>query len=190
MNKSGTEIVEEYALGTPHDRFGLIYKYYGVFPQLIDSFEFGLYRRIHDEKEYNRRSRMTGIEELGVRVQTSGRYSNITQKEAMANLELDEVRESGVITRAFLEDTDDPEKHRRDLLTIQMMRDDYDVFNVTLKSLDPRAYRLTYKYIAKESRVEEIADEEEMACQTLRNVLYKTRKRLERDVTPSFRNRF
>ena len=35
MSKSGKQIFEEYAVGTPHDRFVLIYNNYGVFENVI-----------------------------------------------------------------------------------------------------------------------------------------------------------
>ena len=80
MSKSGKQIFEEYAVGTPHDRFVLIYNNYGVFENVIGSYEHSVFKQIRDEKEYNRKHRSAGIEELGIRVQSGGMPSDITAK--------------------------------------------------------------------------------------------------------------
>jgi len=48
------KLVEAYGKANPHERFKLIYKNYGIFPQLVDCYETGLCNRILFEVEYNR----------------------------------------------------------------------------------------------------------------------------------------
>ena len=40
------KLVEAYGKANPHERFKLIYKNYGIFPQLVDCYETGLCNRI------------------------------------------------------------------------------------------------------------------------------------------------
>ena len=80
MSKSGKQIFEEYAVGTPHDRFVLIYNNYGVLENVIRSYEHSVFKQIRDEKEYNRKHRSAGIEELGIRVQSGDMPSDHYRK--------------------------------------------------------------------------------------------------------------
>lgn len=187
MSKSGKQIFEEYAIGTPHDRFVLIYKNYGVFENVIKSFEHSVFRQIRDEKEYNRKHRGTSIEELGVRVQSGGMPSDVTAKLAMTNAMIKDAIRLADFDGELLEDTDEPELHKRNILTIHMMKDDFEEFQIHLKNLDPKAYRITMKHILKSARGEDVAKEEDIEYQSYKNILYTSRKYLENEITPNFR---
>lgn len=186
MHTTGTKLVEDYSKGNPKERFKLIYKNYRVFPKIVDSYEIGVYNRIICEKEYNRRQKMTGMEELGVRVQSGGKSDRVA-REAIEHVIIEQAIKDGDFAGDLLKDTDEPAKHMRDILTIKMMRQEYEVFDSHLRALPPREYRITKRYISKEFKAEKIAADEEMADQTLRNVLAKTRKLLEADMIPFFR---
>lgn len=188
MSKSGKQIFEEYAVGTPHDRFVLIYNNYGVFENVIRSYEHSVFKQIRDEKEYNRKHRSAGIEELGIRVQSGGMPSDITAKLAMTNAMIKDAIKTADFESGLLDDTDEPELHRRNILTIHMMKDDFEEFQFHLKNLDPKAYRITIKHITKEWRGEQIAEEECLEFQSFKNILYVSRKSLEEEITPNFRS--
>ena len=66
-----------------------------------------------------------------------------------------------------------------DALTIHMMRREFEVFDSCLKTLPGREYRITYDYIHKDRKVSEIAEGEDRADQSIRNLLVATRKTLE-----------
>ncbi len=186
MYTPGIKIVEDYSKGNPHERFKLIYKNYRVFTKLVDSYEVGVYNSIICEKEYNRRQKMCGAEELGVRVMTGG-CSDRVAREAIEHISIQQAIREGNYVDDLLQDTDEPEKHKRDILTIRMMRYEFEVFEMHLKALPPRERRITYKYLCKEVKADQLAAEEEMADQTLRNILSRTRKCLEKDMLPFFR---
>lgn len=187
MSKSGKQIFEEYAVGTPHDRFVLIYNNYGVFENVIRSYEHSVFKQIRDEKEYNRRHRSAGIEELGVRVQSGGMHSDITCKLAMTNAMIKDAIKEADFDSGLLEDTDAPELHRRNILTIHMMKDDFEEFQIHLKNLAPKAYRVTVRHITQDGRGEDIAEEESLEYQSFKNLLYMARKNLEAEILPNFK---
>lgn len=81
-------------------------------------------------------------------------------------------------TGDLLRDTDDSEKHRIDILTIQMMREEFDVFEAHLKALKKKEYRIFYSYLTGEKEIADIADEEHMLCESARNKISKTKKQL------------
>ena len=68
----------------------------------------------------------------------------------------------------ILKETDNPEKHKRDILTIHMMRREFEVFDSCLKTLPGREYRITYDYIHKDRKVSEIAEGEQRNDQAFR----------------------
>lgn len=187
MLKSGTQLVEEYAIGTPHDRFILIYKNYCIFPAVIENYEHNIFKRIVAEKEYNSKKRSANLDELGVKVQASRSLSDITSKKAINNVMIKEAIQMGAISDELLEDTDNADKHTQDILTIQMMKEHLKEFNMQLKALDPKSYRITKRFICREAKCEQIAEDEQLAYQTLRNLLYQTRKNLEGEVIKSIK---
>ncbi len=147
------KLVDRYGQGNPHERFMLIYKNYEVFLKLIESYETGLFNRILYEREYNLRAK--NGEDIGIRVQTN-RISDPTARKAIENLMIREAIEEANDSGNILKDTDDPEKHKRDILMLRMMRREYEVFNTSLNALTGREYRITYRYIQKEKKLEEI----------------------------------
>ena len=113
------KLVESYGKATPRERFRLIYKNYSIFPQLVDCYETGLFNRILFEVEYNRRKK--NDDDLGVRIQTSHR-SDPTAAKAIEHIMIRDAIEECNFSGNILKETDDPEKHKRDILTIHMMR--------------------------------------------------------------------
>jgi hypothetical protein len=178
------KLVDRYGESNPHERFMLIYKNYEVFLRLVESYETGLFNRILYEREYNLRAK--NGEDLGIRIQTN-RLSDPTARQAIENMLIREAIEEANDSGNILKDTDDPEKHRRDIITLHMMRREYEVFDSSLKALTGRDYRITYKYIHKEQKLEKIAEEEEMAYQSIKNLIAATRKTLEQRIIPFFR---
>ena len=109
------KLVDRYGESNPHERFMLIYKNYEVFLNLVESYEAGLFNRILYEREYNLRAKKG--EDLGIRIQTN-RISDPTARQAIENLLIREVIEEEKDSGNILKDTDDPEKHRRDIITL------------------------------------------------------------------------
>lgn len=117
------KLVESYGKATPRERFRLIYKNYSIFPQLVDCYEIGLFNRILFEVEYNRRKK--NDDDLGVRIQTSHR-SDPTAAKAIEHIMICDAIEECNFSGNILKETDAPEKHKRDILTIHMMRREYE----------------------------------------------------------------
>ncbi len=122
----------------------LIYKNYEVFLKLIESYEIGLFNRILYEREYNLRAKKG--EDIGIRIKTN-RVSDPTARQAIENILIREAIEEANDSGNILKDTDNPQKHKRDILTLQMMRREYEVFDTNLKSLPGNEFRITYRYL-------------------------------------------
>ena len=167
------KLVEAYGNSNPHERFLLIYKNYSIFPQLVDCYETGLFNRILFEVEYNRRKK--NDDDLGVRIQTSHR-SDPTAAKAIEHIMIRDAIEECNFSGNILKETDDPEKHKRDILTIHMMRREYEVFDTSLKALPLAEFKITYSHLHDGRKLVEIAEEEDKAYQTILNIVSKTRK--------------
>ena len=167
------KLVEAYGNSNPHERFLLIYKNYSIFPQLVDCYETGLFNRILFEVEYNRRKK--NDDDLGVRIQTSHR-SDPTAAKAIEHIMIRDAIEECNFSGNILKETDDPEKHKRDILTIHMMRREYEVFDTILKALPLAEFKITYSHLHDGRKLVEIAEEEDKAYQTILNIVSKTRK--------------
>ena len=138
------KLVESYGKATPRERFRLIYKNYSIFPQLVDCYETGLFNRILFEVEYNRRKK--NDDDLGVRIQTSHR-SDPTAAKAIEHIMIRDAIEECNFFGNILKETDDPEKHKRDILTIHMMLREYEVFDTSLKALPLAEFKITYSHL-------------------------------------------
>ena len=169
-------LVDSYGQSNPHERFMLIYKNYEVFLKLIESYEIGLFNRILYEREYNLRAKKG--EDIGIRIRTN-RVSDPTARQAIENILIREAIEEANDSGNILKDTDNPQKHKRDILTLQMMRREYEVFDTNLKSLPGNEFRITYRYLHDGCKLVQIAEDEDKAYQTILNIVSKTRKKLE-----------
>ena len=87
--------------------------------KLVESYETGLFNRILFEVEYNRRKK--NDEDLGVRIQTSHR-SDPTAAKAIEHIMIRDAIEECNFSGNILKETDDPEKHKRDILKFQRAR--------------------------------------------------------------------
>jgi hypothetical protein len=105
-----------------------------IFLNLVESYEAGLFNRILYEREYNLRAK--NGEDVGVRIQTNS-LSDPTARQAIENILIREVIEEEKDSGNILKDTDNPEKHRRDIITLHMMRREYAVFDKSLVQCDP-----------------------------------------------------
>lgn len=178
------KLVEAYGKANPHERFKLIYKNYGIFPQLVDCYETGLCNRILFEVEYNRMKK--NDDDLGVRIKTN-HLSDTTALKAIERIMVRNAIDECNFPGTLLKETDTPEKHKRDILTIHTMRREYEVFETSLKTLPQTEYRITYAHLHDGRKFTEIAEAEDKAYQTILNIVSKTRKKLEGQTTAFFK---
>ena len=184
MSITEDELVDSYGTGNAKERFDLIYENYSVFPQLVDCFEIGLFNTILNEKEYNRRAKNSA--DLGVRVQTSNK-SDPTAKMAVERVMIREAIERCDTDGGILKDTDNPEKHKKDIWTIAMMRREYEVFDSFLNTLDGREYTIMTRHLNEKCTTAKIAEELKIADKTVSNQLSEIKCSLRENITPYFR---
>ena len=152
--------------------------------KLVDCYETGLFNRILFEVEYNRRKK--NDDDLGVRVQTSHR-SDPTAAKAIEHIMIRDAVEECNFSGNILKETDTPEKHKHDILTIYMMRREFEVFDSALKALQTKEHDIVFTFINKERKMLEIAEDRDLAYQTVKNLIGDIKKLLESRTVPYFR---
>ena len=178
-------IVKIYATAIPTKRIDIILMNYSNFTDIVDGHREGLFHVISSEKAYNR---MASNGDLGIRVQKSGR-SDITADTAIDNVTIRESIKACDFSGDLLEDTDQDEEAplRYEILTLQMMQEEYDVVTAQLQALRRKESRLLFQYLLGEKEIQEIAEEEGITYESAKQKLKRVRNKLKMNVTPFMR---
>ena len=167
-------IIKNYAKADAAGKVDIICKNYPNFIGIVEGYTEGLCYMIENEKAYNRKQSRG---DLGVRVQTSGMYSDITADTAISNV----ITKDAIIACDFsgdvLEGVDRVEEFQRDAYTLRRMRTDFELFNSQLCRLGKNESRIFRDYLSGEKDIGDIAEEEgiqyESAAQKVRRAKVK-----------------
>ena len=170
-----SKLVDEYAAADAAGKVDIIFRNYPTFIGSIDSRIEGLVYLIEDEKACKRRS---GRGELGVRVQTSG-TSNPTQNIGMSEVMTRDALISCDFSGGVLDDTDNEEEYMFEAYMLQDMRRDFFLFNSQLGSIEGKKKEVFNAYINRNKDVVAIADEFGIVEQSARNMIHRTKKKIE-----------
>ena len=119
-----TDLLDKYMKANAHKRLELMMEYYPVFHVCSER----LRRRqktehkIKAEKEY---IKSHSRDELGVRVQTSGK-SDPTANEAVAKVALEEAFKTGNVDKGMLKDVENADEYKETIRMVSIMRMDYE----------------------------------------------------------------
>ena len=161
----GANIVEQYAGADVPARIELLIKYYPNFIRLVEGYEQSLSFIIKEEKAYARKSAM---EDLGVRVQTSG-TSDPTAKEAIENIMIMEAIQKGNLESLTSElDEQVVMKYQREVVTVQNMREDYQILRNQFFYLEPADVDSFEKYLQCGRHTEKLAYELDIKPEALK----------------------
>ncbi len=158
------DILADYKIATPEERFEIMFQNYTVFPKAIKKLERKTQYKIKADREYYR-SHHRG--ELGVRVQTSN-ISSPTEDEAIADIEIEEALKSGRVDRNLLKDFDDAGAYIEDIRFISIMRMDYELLVDCVASLDDDENLIITEYLNNRKFLKEIAVEHEMSYSNMK----------------------
>ena len=167
-------IVERYSRATVEKRVEIILDNYSNFDCMLDGFERSLYLVILTEREDKRNSEKS---DLGVRVQTSN-ISDPTGNTGTNEAELKRAIHEGDWLSA-IQGTINPEKHRKEIVTIHRMRMGYELVTQQFGQLKPRQRRLFKKYLSGEDEPVDIADEFGITVEALRTRVYRYRLKVK-----------
>lgn len=115
-----TDLLDKYKKANAHKRLDLMMEYYPVFPGMLRKIEKKTEYKIKAEKEY---IKSHSRDELGVRVQTSGK-SDPTANEAVANVALEEAFKTGDVDKGMLKDVENADEYKETIRMVSIMRMD------------------------------------------------------------------
>lgn len=166
-------IVETYAGADIPARIKLLMKYYPNFIRMVEGYEQNLSFIIKEEKAHARKENSG---DPGVRVQTSG-TSDITARAAIENVMIMDAIQNGEIEKITSElDKQIMKRYQREVITIQNMREDYQIFQNAFCYLDPSDADVLEQYLKCGCQTEKLAYELDLKPGALRTKISRTRK--------------
>ncbi len=180
---TGANIYYRYGKGSPKERVDLIYVNYLQFKSIIEGCKSKLIYEIEAEKEYIHRK---DLGDLGVRVQTTGHYSDRTCNQAIAKVILEDELGQEELSDGTLKGLEDSEefiyKHR----VLRMMQREYRCFDGQLHMLPIESQRIILPYLMHEKDYVQIADELGITVESVRKRVYRIRKELVMELADNF----
>lgn len=169
-------ILNVYEKADSAKKVDIIIRYYPNFLGIVESYMEGLRYMIENEKAYNR-SKTRG--DLGVRVQTSEKHSDITADTAISNV----ITRDAIIACDFsgdvLEGVDRGEEFQKEAFLLRMMRKDYELFNQQLGILDKEEAEVFGQFLRKEKCIADIAEDKGLVYESVQQKLHRVKRKLK-----------
>ncbi len=178
-------IVTNYKGSAPEERLDIIFTNFPNFIGIVDGYTEGLVHLIASERRYNRRNKNGNP---GIRIQKSGN-SDITSDTACENILIRDSLRACKLTEDVLADTDMEDRIRfeKDMLTLQMMRQEFDVVKAHMKALNKDEHFVLREYFCEGKDIVEIADEAGIAYESARQRIRRAKRKLKSYVIPFMR---
>ncbi len=182
---SKASIVTNYKCSGPDERLDIIFTNFPNFIGIVDGYTEGLVHLIASERSYNRRNRNGNP---GIRIQSSSN-SDITSDTACENVMIRDSLKACNLTEDILADTDleDSIRFEKDMLTLQMMRREYDVVKAQMNALNKDERFVLREYFSEGKDITAIADEVGIAYESARQRIRRAKRKLKSYVIPFMR---
>ena len=171
-------LIKIYVDASSAKRVDIIIKHYTDFIGIVDGYTEGLRYMIECEKESNSHR---GIEDLGVRVKTSGSTSDSTAKKAIRNVMTREALINCDFSGDVMDGVDRAEEFIRDAYLLRDMRKDYELFNRQLSILGTEKETFE-KYLRREKTLIDIAEEQGITYESAQQKIHRIRLRVKNQV--------
>ena len=173
-----TDLLDKYKKANAHKRLSLMMEYYPVFPGMLRKIEKKTEYKIKAEKEY---IRSHGKDELGVRVQTSGK-SDPTANEAVANVTMEEAFKTGDIDKSILKDVENADEYRDIIRMVSIMRMDYELLVDIISGFDTDDSVIIKKHLSEGKSFRAIAEEEECSSDCIKRKFRRIRDEITEEI--------
>ena len=179
--KTGAMSIEKYVSSKMDDRFDFIYKNFPIIKEMIADYKEELITEVLEQKLYNRKS---DFGDLGVRVQISGRITNLTQSKAIEHMSIVKAIEDGLLDEEFFEDTDNRKELVEKVTCFLGIQADVIVFERKLRSLSIDDQKVLRPYLRSEKSIRDLESELGIDYQSVCKRVYRIRKKLWNNVAP------
>ncbi len=171
-----SNILNVYANADSAKKVDIIIRYYPNFIGIVEGYTEGLRYMIENEKAYNRRKEHG---DLGVRVQRSGNYSDITSDTAINNAVTRDAIVACDFSGGVLDGVDRGAEFRREAFLLRAMRNDYELFNKQLGILDSEEAEVFGQFLRKEKCIADIAEEKGIVYESVQQKLHRVKRKLK-----------
>lgn len=148
------EIINRYLCADIESRVDIVCRYYTQIDQIVDARISSITYLIIDERH---RARQAAHEELGVRIQSGGEYSDPTADEAVTHADLESEIREGYISDRYLEDIPRPEMIMLEVNAFLEMKKIRGLCDVEIRSLIGEDRELFSQYMTREMTITDIA---------------------------------
>ena len=172
------DIINEYRSMDAEKRVEVIFQNYATFPKIIQKEKRKLIYKIKSDQEF---IRSHSRDELGVRVQTSG-TSDPTSQEAITNVTIKEVFETGVTDKSLFKGFEDASSYEADIRMIYIMRLDFELLQDIIEGLDECDARIIKQFLVEGLYMKEIADMEGKTYEAIKKRLDRIRTEIREEM--------
>ncbi len=144
-----------YCMSTPKDRLNLLLANYIGFELVWTKLYNELVTEVYEQKQCNRRSN----DDLGVKVQGGCAKSSPTENKAICIMEIEDAIMNCVFCTGLLNDVDNPEEIRRRVISLDLMKREYEVLSRRMEALSVQDRDILIMRMYYEKSVQEMADE-------------------------------
>jgi hypothetical protein len=173
-----TDLLDKYMKANAHKRLELMMEYYPVFPGMLRKIEKKTEYKIKAEKEY---IKSHCRDELGVRVQTSGK-SDPTANEAVANVALEEAFKTGDVDKGMLKDVENADEYKETIRMVSIMRMDYELLVDIISGFDTDDSVIIRKHLSEGKSFRIIAEEEECSSDSIKRKYRRIRDKIKEEI--------
>lgn len=177
-------VIDSYESGSAKDRAELIYSHYCSFEAILNDIKARLIYDIQCEEQFIRGQHK---DELGVRIQKLGHYSNPTCDEACNNIMLEEsIDGSDGIYMSVKLPKATQERFQRKHHVLVVMREEYAAFDRHLYTLMPEEQQIIIPLLKHTKDYTQLSEETGIAIETIRKRVSRIHKEFIEDMTEYF----
>ena len=154
----------------------IIIRYYPNFIGIVDGYTEGIRYMIENEKTYNRKAHHN---DLGIRVMTSGKHSDITGDTAVANVITRDAIMDCDFSGDVLDGVDRAEVYQRDAFILWSMRRDYELFNQQLGILGKEEAEVFGEFLRGEKDLSAIAEDKGIVYESAQQRILRTKRKIK-----------
>ena len=143
---------------------------------IVDGYTEGIRYMIENEKAYNRKAHHN---DLGIRVMTSGKHSDITGDTAVANVITREAIIDCDFSGDVLDGVDRAEVYQREAYILWSMRRDYELFNQQLGILGKEEAEVFGEFLRGEKDLSAIAEDKGIVYESAQQRILRTKRKIK-----------
>ena len=169
----------DYYKKSAKERLNFIFENYKNFDKVLNGQKETVIFLITCEREYSRRSQ---VGDIGIRVQTSGEFSDPTANDGIERYEIDKAISESDYSEDFFKDIEDKEHILTKIWEFKLMQLEYMQLRSKIANLDEEETYIMEAHLKKQKSTYELAAEFSVEPESIKQRVYRVRKHLIKDM--------